>query len=108
MNQAIINQIKQYNQTIINLYQLGQYEQAIIFAQQTCDLAKSYSLTNEPIYADSLNNLALLYQSIGKYEQALSLYQQVLEIDGKSLGIERIMTQAQLIRSNFLRNHEST
>ncbi|MDJ0539634.1 MAG: tetratricopeptide repeat protein, partial [Microcystis sp. M53603_WE2] len=84
MNQAIINQIKQYNQTIINLYQLGQYEQAIIFAQQTCDLAKSYSLTNEPIYADSLNNLALLYKSIGKYEQALSLYQQVLEIDGKS------------------------
>ncbi len=88
MNQAIINQIKQYNQTIINLYQLGQYEQAIIFAQQTCDLAKSYSLTNEPIYADSLNNLALLYKSIGKYEQALSLYQQVLEIDGKSLGID--------------------
>ncbi len=60
------------------LYQQGQYEQGIIFAQQTCDLAKSYSLTNEPIYADSLNNLALLYKSIGKYEQALSLYQQVL------------------------------
>jgi len=87
MNQAIINQIQKYNQTLEMLYQQGQYDQGIIFAQQTCDLAKSYSLTNEPIYADSLNNLALLYESMGQYEQALPLHQQALEIRGKSLGL---------------------
>ena len=70
------------------LYQQGQYEQGIIFAQQTCDLAKSYSLTNEPIYAYSLNLLAILYKSMGRYEQALPLSQQVLEIVGKSLGTD--------------------
>ena len=67
------------------LYQQGQYEQGIIFAQKTCDLAKSYSLTNEPIYAYSLNLLAILYKSMGQYEQALPLSQQALEIRGKSL-----------------------
>ena len=70
------------------LYQQGQYEQGIIFAQKTCDLAKSYSLTNEPIYAYSLNLLAILYKSMGQYEQALPLSQQVLEIVGKSLGTD--------------------
>jgi CHAT domain-containing protein/Tfp pilus assembly protein PilF len=70
------------------LYQQGQYEQGIIFAQQTCDLAKSYSLTNEPIYAYSLNLLAILYQLMGQYEQALPLHQQALEILGKSLGTD--------------------
>ena len=70
------------------LYQQGQYEQGIIFAQKTCDLAKSYSLTNEPIYAYSLNLLAILYKSMGRYEQALPLSQQVLEIVGKSLGTD--------------------
>jgi tetratricopeptide (TPR) repeat protein len=70
------------------LYQQGQYEQGIIFAQKTCDLAKSYSLTNEPIYAYSLNLLAILYKSMGRYEQALPLHQQALEISGKILGTE--------------------
>ncbi|QGZ92326.1 CHAT domain-containing protein [Microcystis aeruginosa] len=88
MNQSLINQIQKYNQTLEMLYQQGQYEQAIIFAQQTCDLAKSYSLTNEPIYADSLNLLAALYQSMGQYKQALPLSQQALEILGKSLGTD--------------------
>ncbi|WP_287632770.1 CHAT domain-containing protein [Microcystis sp. M60BS1] len=70
------------------LYQQGQYEQGIIFAQQTCDLAKSYSLTNEPIYAYSLNLLAILYKSMGQYEQALPLHQQALKIIGKILGTD--------------------
>ncbi len=88
MNQAIINQIEQFNQTVIMLYQQGQYEQAILFAQQVCDLAKSYSLTNNYNYADSLNNLAILYQSIGQYKDALSTHQEALEISIKSLGTD--------------------
>ncbi|TRU73424.1 MAG: tetratricopeptide repeat protein, partial [Microcystis viridis Mv_BB_P_19951000_S69] len=41
-----------------------------------------------PNYAESLYNLAVLYRSMGQYEQALPLSQQALEIIGKILGTD--------------------
>ncbi len=39
-----------------------------------------------PDYAISLNNLAFLYEQMGKYAKAEPLYQQVLEIQKQALG----------------------
>ena len=41
---------------------------------------------NHPDYARSLNNLAGLYDSQGRYDEAKSLYQQALEICDRTLG----------------------
>ena len=41
---------------------------------------------NHPDYAISLNNLALLYESMGEYARAESLFRQALEISKKTLG----------------------
>ncbi|MHC1756201.1 MAG: tetratricopeptide repeat protein [Methanosarcina sp.] len=39
-----------------------------------------------PDVATTLNNLALLYEGMGKYEKALPLYKRALEIIEKTLG----------------------
>lgn len=53
-----------------------------------------------PDVAISLNNLAGLYESQGKYEAAEPLYLQALEMDKKLLGEEHPNTQT--INSNLL------
>jgi tetratricopeptide (TPR) repeat protein len=54
---------------------------------------------DHPHTAQSLNNLALLYHSQGKYEQAEPLYQRALAIDEKALGAEHPTTVT--IRENY-------
>ena len=46
----------------------------------------SYLGSNHPDVAQSLNNLALLYYSQGKYAEAEPLYRRALEIFEKVLG----------------------
>jgi len=41
---------------------------------------------DHPYVAQSLNNLALLYKSQGKYDQAEPMYRRALEIFKKALG----------------------
>jgi tetratricopeptide (TPR) repeat protein len=52
-----------------------------------------------PDYATSLNNLAVLYQSQGKYEQALPLYQQSLIILKQVLGNQHPHTK--IVAENY-------
>ncbi|MEK7727705.1 MAG: tetratricopeptide repeat protein [candidate division KSB1 bacterium] len=55
---------------------------------------------NEPsLVATSLNNLALLLQSQGKYAEAEPLFRRALEIFEKSLGTDHPNTQT--IRKNY-------
>jgi tetratricopeptide (TPR) repeat protein len=44
--------------------------------------------TDHPDVATSLNNLALLYSTTGKYSEAEPLYKRALEISEKALGNE--------------------
>ena len=49
--------------------------------------------------AQSLNNLAALYDNQGKYEQAEKLYQRALAIAEKALGPDHPATK--IVRSNL-------
>ena len=54
---------------------------------------------SDPRLASSLNNLAALYYTQGKYEEAEPLYQRALAIDEKALGPEYPDTAS--IRENY-------
>ena len=86
MSQDIPEQIDQLNQQLVQLYQQGQYKQAINSAIRACDLAHQYLGEEDPVFAISVSNLALLYFQIGKYTLAEPLYRQMLAIRQKNLG----------------------
>jgi tetratricopeptide (TPR) repeat protein/CHAT domain-containing protein len=87
-NLKILSQghVRQLNQQAVQLYEQGQYPQAVSLAAQALELARIHLGENHPDTATSLNNLAELYVSMGDYEAALPLYQQVLAIREEMLG----------------------
>jgi tetratricopeptide (TPR) repeat protein len=66
------------NQQVIQLYQQGKYNEAILLAEQALAIRKQQLGDNHPSTATSLNNLAGLYESQGRYSEAEPLYKQVL------------------------------
>ena len=70
--------LAQLNAQIFQLYQQGQFNQAVTLAEQALELAQYVYQCDHPDIALSLNNLALLYKSQGKLSQAEPLYQQAL------------------------------
>ena len=64
----------------------GLYALAQSWYQQSLSIVKSRLGENHPLYATSLNNLALLYDYQGKYEQAEPLFIQALELHRQLLG----------------------
>jgi len=67
---------------------LNQYHAALKYRLKHVAVMKQQKGEDDPLYAQSLNNLAGLYASMGEYGKALPLYQQALEINKKSLGKE--------------------
>ena len=66
--------LTQLNAQVVKLYQQGQFNQAVIIAEQILELAPSVYQGDHPNIATSLNNLAALYKSQGKLSQAEPLY----------------------------------
>ncbi len=74
------------NQQAVEYYHLGDYKQAILYAERALEQCeKEYGKKHE-IYSVSLNNLAASYQAMGQYEKALPLLLVALENTEKSLG----------------------
>ena len=67
---------------------MGAYDQALPLYRRALEIREKALGPEHPDTANSLNNLALLYQVMGAYEQALPLYQRALKIIEKSLGPE--------------------
>ena len=64
-------------------YQVGDYQKAIeIFEKAKTQAAKEFG-KEHPSYASSLNNLAFLYQTTGRYAEAEPLYQADMKITAK-------------------------
>jgi len=70
----------QLNQRFFQLYEQGQYSQAIIVAEQALTLSRQIWGEEHPNIATSLSNLAELYRFQGRYAEAQPLCQQVLEM----------------------------
>src|SRR5437899_742523 len=72
-------QLEQLNRRVDQLYQDGQYQEAISLASQICDFT-NFRLGNPFAYFDSLKRLAWLYESTDKPAQAEEVYQEALNV----------------------------
>ena len=74
------------NKQVIDLYQAGKYQEAILIARQLLEIREKTNGPEHPSTATSLNNLAGLYQAMGDYANAEPLYRRALVIFEKALG----------------------
>ena len=74
------------NRQVLELYSSGKYEQAIPIAKKLLETTQRERGSDHPNTAQSLNNLAELYQATGAYAKAEPLYQRALAISEKALG----------------------
>ncbi|MCC3587476.1 MULTISPECIES: CHAT domain-containing protein [unclassified Microcoleus] len=72
--------IEDLNKEVVELYNEGKFNEAILVAEQALILAKSLHSGDHADVASSLNNLASLYRTQGLYREAEPLYQQALEM----------------------------
>jgi len=78
------------------LYEHAQYTEAEPFYRRALAIHEKQLGADHPDTANSLNNLALLYQSQGNYQQAEPLYQRALAIYEKQLGADHPDTATSL------------
>ncbi|TVQ24624.1 MAG: tetratricopeptide repeat-containing protein, partial [Leptolyngbya sp. DLM2.Bin15] len=83
---AALEEAERLNQQAWQLYQQGQYGEAILLVQQALVIRENLLSENHPDVASSLNNLARLYQAQGNYGAAEPLYQRSLFIRETILG----------------------
>jgi tetratricopeptide (TPR) repeat protein len=74
------------NQEVVRLYEERQFGNATELSENVLAIRKKVLGEAHRQYAESLNNLAYLYQSRGDYVKAEPLYRQALEIRKKVLG----------------------
>ncbi len=82
-----LNEAKQLNEQVTQLYQQGQYAQAIPLAQRVLAIREKSLGLDHPDVAQSLNNLAALYMAQGNYAAADPLLKHALIIVEKALGL---------------------
>lgn len=75
----------QLNVQVRRLVQQGRDLEALPMAQRVNSLRKTLLTENHPLYAESLNNLAFLYQDLGNYSLALPLHLQARDLRKKLL-----------------------
>src|SRR3989442_458425 len=80
------NQIARMTQQADQLSENGRYKDAVNIVTQLCKMIKRNFGENNSDYANSLNNLGLMYYYMGDYSKAEPLYKNALEIRGKVLG----------------------
>ncbi|MCZ6759313.1 MAG: tetratricopeptide repeat protein, partial [Gemmatimonadetes bacterium] len=68
-------------------YQRGDYEEAVGQTEAARKEAEDFG-EQDPLFATTLNNLAVLYESLGRHGKAEPLYKRSLAIAEKALGPE--------------------
>ena len=66
--------IEDLNKEVVELYNEGKFNEAILVAEQALTLAKSLHSGDHADVAYSLNNLGALYNSQGRYSEAETIY----------------------------------
>lgn len=77
---------KELNKKLVSLYKNGRTLDAIEVAKEALHVAEKTYGEKHPYVSSSLNTLALLYITEGKYEKAESLYERSLKIAEEHLG----------------------
>ena len=86
----------QQRKDVVEMYNQGEYGQAIVKARQALEEAEAAKGPDHPDVAASLNLLALLYYSTGDFSQAESLHQRALRIRETALGPDDLQTATSL------------
>jgi tetratricopeptide (TPR) repeat protein len=76
---------EQLNQEVMRLYNEGQFGEGIAIGEQALTLARELWGDKHPNVASSLNNLAGLYESLNRYQEAEPLYKEAIAIVRHSL-----------------------
>ncbi|MCP4350124.1 MAG: tetratricopeptide repeat protein [Desulfobacterales bacterium] len=76
------------NEQFIQLYNQGRYEEAMLPAKRALEIHENLLGQEHPDVATSMNNLAVLYNSLSNYAKAESLHKRALETREKVLGPE--------------------
>jgi len=84
--EALLERAERLSQQVIQLYQQGQYAQAIQLAHEALRIREQALGPAHPHVATSLNILAELYRATGQYAKAEPLYQRSLAIREQALG----------------------
>lgn len=85
---ADLEEAKRLNEQVLQLYKEGKYTQAIPLAERALEIREKVLGKEHPSVAQSLNNLASLYQNQGSYEKAEPLLVRSLAIREKVHGKE--------------------
>lgn len=75
-----------YNDSLSQYFKTGEYKKGIIVGEKAIDAAKLEFGETHPNYVTSLNNLAVLFQASGQYEEAEPLFIVALETWKKIRG----------------------
>jgi len=87
---------KRLGQRVHALFNGGQYREALDVAEQQMKLLQSAYGSDHHEYATAVNNVATLYQALGRHNEAEPLLQQASRIQEKKLGHEHPHTLASL------------
>lgn len=71
---------------VVKLYKAGKFEEAIPLAKQVLKIREQQLPANDPLVADALGNLAMLYMARKKFDDAEVLLQRALTIYEQTAG----------------------
>lgn len=95
VSQEGLQKASDLNETAIQLYGHRKFQEAIQIAEQALEIREKLLEPEHIDISQSLNTLALLYETLHQYDRALPLYQRALEIRGKAPSQEYLaLTQS--------------
>ncbi|MDY6804190.1 MAG: CHAT domain-containing protein [Cyanobacteriota bacterium] len=93
---AELQEAERLIQQLFQLYQQGNYPEAISLAEKVLAIYEKAYGPDRPEVAQALNNLAALYNLRGNYTKAFPLFQRAIAILEKSLGPEHPLLASSL------------
>ena len=85
-DRQLLNQAIDLNSQVVQLHQQGKYQEALPMAEQVLGIRKKVLGERHPEFLASLNNLALLNDSLGHSREAEALYRKAVEVKRDVLG----------------------
>ena len=87
---------KRLGQKVHQLFNGGNYREALQVAEEQMELLKNAYGPNHHEYATAMNNVATLFQALGRYSEAEPLLLEASRIQGRTLGPDHPHTVASL------------